>query len=234
MKEFNEELWQTSFMVELESKLLLAMLVYKEYHSNIKHQGQIIETHIGDFEINKHKYFAFNVGDIENVQKDYESMSPYISCGASGLCKAIEKDVGSLILSPKIESVTADRLTPQLIRGLHTSFNRRAIPHHERYLAITPEIAKNNKLFGFNITSGGSIYGITIVITDALPIIYEDMGQIYTGCMAFQSEAFAFVPSNKVRMTANESGIVGDFLYGIDLLLPSWATLVKIKKRSNL
>jgi N4-gp56 family major capsid protein len=249
---FIPEIWSQEIIYQTNNASVFGGLVRRDFDGEIANEGDVVHVPLfssvtvgtksagtavdytnytestKDITINQHKYFAFRVDDIANVQSKPELIAGYTKQGGAGLAVTIDTALAALSTNAAVTqnvggTTTAGAytdITDAVIRNAIQLLDEANAPETDRYLVISP--AQKNALLGIDkfveankigdntvIRTGlfGQIYGVLVYISNNL----SDVGAVasssgasaipaYKSCVMFHNEAFALATQMNPRV----------------------------------
>jgi N4-gp56 family major capsid protein len=287
---FLPEIWSQEIILAATNKSVFEPLVRRDFDGDINAAGDVVHVPLfsavttgtkeantevtltnytestKDISIDQHKYFAFRVEDIANVQSSPNLIQGYSAQGAKAIAKVEDVSIASLAINAAItQNVGATTsagaytdITDAVIRNAIQLLDEAEAPEEDRYLVISP--AQKNAMLGIAkfveadklgsdvvITKGlfGQIYGVQVYISNNLPdvasVASSSGASAIVGrktCIMFHKEAFALARQIAPRiqsaynLTHLATEVVGDILYGVGVLVPTFAVQVRCTDES--
>jgi hypothetical protein len=263
---FIPEIWSQKVLSAVEENLVMAHLVRRDFEGEILRHGDTVNVPtlsnltVGskaadtDVEyaavaessvpiaIDKHKYVAFVVEDIVQVQSNVDLIGAYTGKAGYALAHRIDTDLLGLYsgLSQSIdEPATGEDWSDVILEGI-ALLDEAGAPETDRHLVIRPglksELLKLDKFIAYGGVPGqpgpmrtgriGELYGCQVWVTAQVP--GSGSPTVYHNLL-FQKEAFALAIQQAPRVQAEHSvdalgtKVVVDTIYGLAELRDTFA-----------
>lgn len=256
--EFNDfipELWSTALLDTLDKSLVLGNLVNRDYQGEIARVGDTVRiqkpgnlsvsAYSGSaitwaaptssqvvLTINKDKYFAFTVDDLDEVQSNVSLLRAYTDRAAYAMADQIDQDLAAEYANAGLTDITATLGTHDMYDKLVDAgrqLDEQNVPRTGRWVVVTPkgyaDFLKNDSFIHATAAGDrvlrtgevGSIAGFTVFMSNNLTSTTTNVYKYMYGTRQAITLAAQLVGQPEaVRLEDKfETGIRGRAAYGI-------------------